>query len=84
LLGIESGFSRQLLLQAALPPTHYFQSNWFAAFCGALLLLRLTALLAVLFLAVLQGGAAAAAGPLEDLDGFVHMNMIDDLLSGSE
>ncbi|WIA30517.1 hypothetical protein OEZ86_000601 [Tetradesmus obliquus] len=30
------------------------------------------------------GAAAAAAGQLEDLAGFVHMNMIDDLLSGSE
>lgn len=30
------------------------------------------------------GAAAAASGQLEDLAGFVHMNMIDDLLSGSE
>jgi hypothetical protein len=32
--------------------------------------------------AVLQ--AAVAVGPVEDLAGFVHMHMIDDLLSGAE
>jgi hypothetical protein len=39
---------------------------------------------AVLHCAPCLQGAAAAAGLPEDLDGFVHMNMIDDLLSGSE